>query len=115
MSQVFLNLIVNAAQAIEGDGRIVVRTRQDGGYVEIAIEDNGTGIPPEVRPRIFAAGFTTKPLGEGTGLGLSITREIVEDTHGGKISFETEVGKGTTFYVRIPLKQRSAETNRSTK
>jgi signal transduction histidine kinase len=106
LNQVFLNLIVNAGQAIEDEGTITVRTRHEADSVQISIADTGRGIPPEVRNRIFAAGFTTKPIGEGTGLGLSITREIVEDTHGGRIWFETETGKGTTFYVRIPIEQR---------
>lgn len=105
LNQVFLNLVVNAGQAIEGEGKIFVRTSQEGRFVHIAIQDTGTGIPPEVRSHIFAAGFSTKPLGEGTGLGLTITREIVEDTHGGSIDFETEMGHGTTFHVRVPIKQ----------
>jgi signal transduction histidine kinase len=109
LNQVFLNLVVNAAQAIPGDGTITVNTRQDGTWVEIAIADTGCGIPPEVRPKIFAAGFTTKPIGEGTGLGLALTREIVEDTHGGRIWFDTEMGKGTTFTLRIPIEQPRAQ------
>jgi two-component system, NtrC family, sensor kinase len=106
LNQVFLNLVVNASQAIEEEGTITVRTRREGDQVHISVTDTGRGIPPAVQDKIFAAGFTTKPIGEGTGLGLSITREIVEDTHGGKIWFETEVGKGTTFHVRIPIEQR---------
>ena len=110
LGQVFLNLVVNASQAIENEGTITVHTEQEGEMVHIAIQDTGSGIPPEVRPKIFAAGFTTKPFGEGTGLGLTITREIVEDTHAGKIDFETETGVGTTFHVRIPIRQpRSQE------
>jgi signal transduction histidine kinase len=105
MNQVFLNLVVNAAQAIEGEGQITVRTRQEGDRVHIAVSDTGRGIPLEVRPKIFSAGFSTKAIGEGTGLGLTITREIVEDTHGGSIAFETELGVGTTFHVRIPIQQ----------
>ena len=106
MNQVLLNLVVNASQAIQGEGTVTVRTRLEAdGWIHIAVADTGSGIPPEVRPRIFSAGFTTKPIGEGTGLGLSITREIVEDTHGGKINFETETGVGTTFHVRIPIQQ----------
>lgn len=106
LNQVFLNLIVNAAQAIEGDGTVVVRTRVEGTGVHIAVEDNGHGIPLDIRPKIFAAGFTTKAFGEGTGLGLTISREIVEDTHGGHISFDSELGKGTVFHVRIPIEQK---------
>jgi signal transduction histidine kinase len=109
LNQVFLNLVVNASQAIEGDGTVTIRTRLEGEMVHVSVSDTGRGIPPEVRPRIFSAGFSTKPVGEGTGLGLTITREIVEDTHGGKISFETEMGKGTTFHVLIPLRQPRAE------
>lgn len=110
LNQVFLNLVVNASQAIVGDGTITIRTRKEGELAHVSVSDTGTGIPEQARPRIFTAGFTTKPVGEGTGLGLTITREIVEDTHGGKISFETETGVGTTFHVRIPLRQpRSQE------
>src|SRR5688572_6779219 len=105
LNQVFLNLVVNASQAIEGDGTVTVRTRHDGDVVDIWISDTGSGIPIEVRSKIFSAGFSTKPIGEGTGLGLAISREIVEDTHGGEIDFETEVGAGTTFHVRIPVQQ----------
>lgn len=105
LNQVFLNLIVNSSQAIPAEGTITIRTAEEGDQVHISVADTGTGIPPEVRPRIFSAGFTTKPIGEGTGLGLTITREIVEDTHGGKISFESEVDQGTTFHVWIPLRQ----------
>ena len=106
LNQVFLNLIVNGAQSIEGEGLIVVGTRQEGNSVEIWVKDNGRGIPEEIRPKIFAAGFTTKPFGEGTGLGLTISREIVEDTHGGRISFASELGKGTIFSVRVPIEQK---------
>jgi two-component system NtrC family sensor kinase len=109
LNQVFLNLVVNAAQAIEGEGTVTIRTRLEGETVHISVADSGAGIPPDVRSKIFSAGFSTKPMGEGTGLGLTITREIVEDTHGGNISFETEMGKGTTFHVLIPLRQPRAE------
>jgi signal transduction histidine kinase len=110
MGQVFLNLIVNASQAIPAEGTVTVRTRLEDDFVSISVSDTGTGIPPEVQPKIFSAGFSTKPMGEGTGLGLSISREIVEDTHGGRIGFETETGKGTTFHVRIPVRQRRRES-----
>ncbi|HUS08204.1 MAG TPA: ATP-binding protein [Bryobacteraceae bacterium] len=113
LNQVFLNLIVNASQAIENEGTITVTTRLEGDRVHIAVSDTGSGIPAEVRPKIFAAGFTTKPFGEGTGLGLTITREIVEDTHGGAISFETDMDNGTTFHVRIPVVQPRAADQQS--
>jgi signal transduction histidine kinase len=101
--QVFLNLLVNAAQAIEQQGRIIVRTRREGAWIHVSVSDTGRGIPPEDRPKIFTSGFTTKPVGVGTGLGLSICRQIVVDRHGGKIDFESEPGAGTTFHVWLPL------------
>jgi two-component system NtrC family sensor kinase len=105
LNQVFLNLVVNASQAIEGEGVITIRTRRDGDFVHVSIADTGHGIKPEDRSKIFSAGFSTKPIGEGTGLGLTITREIVVDTHGGTLDFESEVGVGTTFHVRLPIVQ----------
>jgi two-component system NtrC family sensor kinase len=105
LSQVFLNLLVNAGQAIEGPGKITVRTRREDGWVHISISDTGHGIRLEDRPKIFAGGFTTKPVGVGTGLGLSISKQIVEETHGGSLDFESEVGVGTTFHIRIPTEQ----------
>lgn len=105
LAQVFLNLIVNAAQAIPGTGTITVRSRHEGLCVHVSITDTGQGIRPEDQARIFSAGFTTKPVGEGTGLGLTITREIVVDTHGGVLEFESEWGVGTTFHVRLPVVQ----------
>ena len=105
LAQALLNLLVNAAQATPDSGTVTVRTALEGGQVYIGVSDTGHGIPPEVRDRIFGAGFTTKPLGEGTGLGLNITREIVVDRHHGTIRFDTEVGQGTTFHIRIPLTQ----------
>ena len=109
LNQVFLNLVVNAGQAIEGEGRIMVRTRVEGGEARITIADTGRGMTPEQQARAFDAGFTTKPVGEGTGMGLAIAKEIVEDRHGGTIGVRSEPGAGTTFEIRIPLRQsRSA-------
>lgn len=103
LGQVFLNLLLNAAQAIEGAGSIIVRTRTAAdGMVEASISDTGKGIAPENRDRIFQPGFTTKPMGIGSGLGLALSKRIVETDHGGRIWFESEFGKGTTFYVSIP-------------
>jgi signal transduction histidine kinase len=110
LNQVFLNLLVNAAHAI-GDvvgktgqlGVIRVRTYQEGSVVVIAISDTGTGIPEAVRGRIFDPFFTTKEVGRGTGQGLALARTVVVDQHGGSLTFETETGKGTTFFVRIPF------------
>ncbi|MCC6624632.1 MAG: hypothetical protein IT385_25510 [Deltaproteobacteria bacterium] len=112
MNQVFLNLVVNAAHAIaervaEGErGRITITTRVDGTFVEIAIGDTGTGIPEAIRDRIFDPFFTTKEVGKGTGQGLSISRSVVEK-HGGELRFETELGRGTTFFVRLPIEGRT--------
>jgi len=105
LNQVFLNILVNAGQAIEGEGKIAVRTRRDGDFVEVSISDTGGGIRPEDRNKIFAGGFTTKEVGIGTGLGLSISKKIVEETHDGSLDFESEVGRGTTFRVRLPIRQ----------
>jgi signal transduction histidine kinase len=110
INQVVLNLIVNAAHAI-GDmvkgtparGKIGVSTRLHGDQVEIAIADSGRGIPIEVRSRIFDPFFTTKEVGKGTGQGLAIARTVVVDKHKGTLHFDTELGKGTTFYIRLPV------------
>jgi signal transduction histidine kinase len=99
--QVFLNLLVNAGQAIEGEGRVSVRSRFEGGEVHISIADTGRGIEPADQSKIFACGFTTKPAGVGMGFGLAISRQIVE-AHGGRIGFESRPGQGTTFHLWIP-------------
>jgi two-component system NtrC family sensor kinase len=109
LNQVFLNLINNAAQAIPGDGQVTVRSTLDGDRVRIDVSDNGTGIPEEVRPRIFDTYFTTKPVGEGTGLGLPIVKSIVEE-HGGEVKFRTRIGEGTTFSVFLPVALAEAES-----
>jgi len=106
LGQVFLNVLVNAGQAIDGPGKVTIRTRVEGGTVHVSIADTGRGIKPEDRPKIFAGGFTTKPVGVGTGLGLSLSKRIVEETHGGAIDFESAVGVGTTFHIRIPVEQK---------
>jgi two-component system NtrC family sensor kinase len=107
LGQVFLNLLVNAAQAIDGQGTITVRTslEDEGKIAHISIGDTGRGMTPEQKAKAFEAGFTTKAVGEGTGLGLSIAREIVQEKHGGSIDFESTQGVGTTFHVRIPVRQ----------
>lgn len=102
LNQVFLNLINNAAQAIEGAGTITVSTQADARHITVSVRDTGRGIPADVLPRIFEAYFTTKPDGEGTGLGLAIARNIVEE-HGGDIQVSSEVGMGTEFRVRLPI------------
>ena len=105
LNQVFLNLVVNASQAIPSgrEGRIWVRLFNDGADVVFQVEDNGGGIPASVRERIFEPFFTTKEQGTGTGLGLPITNDIIRQ-HGGSLSFDTEEGRGTTFTVRLPAR-----------
>jgi PAS domain S-box-containing protein len=101
INQVFLNLLINAAHAIEGKGTIVVRTGHDRQVVWVEVEDNGSGIAPEHLGHIFEPFFTTKPVGKGTGLGLSIVYGIVQ-SHQGTIDVKSVVGRGTTFRVTLP-------------
>lgn len=104
LNQVFMNLLVNAAQAIESKGEIVITTRASETEITVAIADSGSGIDPENLGRIFEPFFTTKEVGKGTGLGLSITYDIVTKKHGGRIEVASEPGKGTTFVVTLPVK-----------
>ncbi len=117
LNQVFLNLIVNAAHAIESAGRgadrrglIRVQTRREGETVRVSISDSGTGIPQEIRDRIFDPFFTTKGVGKGTGQGLSIARNVVVDKHAGTLTFDSELGLGTTFHVRLGLGQSDPDS-----
>ena len=110
INQVILNLLINAAHAIAdrdplgGErGTISVATREDGDSAVISIRDTGSGIAEQVRGQIFDPFFTTKAVGRGTGQGLSISRKVIVDRHGGTLTFDTEVGRGTTFYIRIPI------------
>jgi PAS domain S-box-containing protein len=107
INQVVLNLASNAIDACSEGGRVDVRTRAEPGGVRIEVEDDGTGIAPEVRERIFEPFFTTKPIGVGTGLGLSISYGIVRD-HGGTIDVESAPGRGSLFTVHLPLRVPSA-------
>ncbi len=102
LQQLFLNLVVNAAQAIEGQGVLSITTERSGETVIATVADDGCGIPPEVAERIFDPFFTTKAVGEGSGLGLSICYEIVR-SHDGEIWVESEPGRGTAFHVRLPI------------
>jgi signal transduction histidine kinase/HAMP domain-containing protein len=110
INQVVLNLLVNASHAISDVvkdtgklGKLTVRTRLDGDWVEISIADTGTGIPEAARGKIFDPFFTTKEVGKGTGQGLAIARSVIVNKHGGTLRFETECGQGTTFIIRLPL------------
>lgn len=103
LNQVFLNLLVNAGQAIPGDnGLIIIKTWFDSGNIHISIKDNGTGIPKENMDKIFEAFFTTKEVGKGTGLGLSLAYDIVRK-HAGKIEVTSEPGIGTEFVITLPV------------
>ncbi len=108
INQVFLNLIVNSAQAIKGQGRtgrgtIEVRTGVVTDQVWIEISDDGPGIPEELQLKIFDPFFTTKPVGQGTGLGLSISSEIIANKHGGRLTVSSVPGKGATFRISLPI------------
>ena len=116
-NQVVLNLIVNAAHAIEerikkkpdaGAGLISIHTRKTEDSVEVCVQDNGIGIPDIIRPKIFDPFFTTKEVGRGTGQGLAISRSVIVDRLGGRLTFNSRVGEGTTFIIRLPLEQATA-------
>jgi len=102
LNQVFMNLLVNAAQAIPRRGTLTIKTLQLGNEVQVKISDTGVGIPRENMRKIFDPGFTTKGIGVGTGLGLSICYKIIQD-HRGRIAVESEVGRGTTFTITLPV------------
>jgi signal transduction histidine kinase len=100
LNQVFTNILVNACQAIEGDGQIIITTGYEAETLTVSIKDSGKGIPEEEIPKIFTAGYTTKGVGVGTGLGLAICAKIIEK-HNGKIIVNSEVGKGSEFIITI--------------
>lgn len=108
LNQVFVNLLVNAAQSIEGFGEITIETKQPANtnYVEIKIKDTGAGIEKENQTKIFDPFYTTKPVGEGTGLGLSVSYGIIQ-AHNGSIHVDSDFGKGTTFTISLPIKRAS--------
>ena len=112
INQVILNMIINASHSIadvlkkngsEQKGTITITTRTRDNFAEISIGDTGTGIPENIRLKIFDPFFTTKEVGKGTGQGLAISHSVVVDKHGGTITFDSEVGKGTVFFIRLPL------------
>ena len=116
INQVVLNLVVNAAHAIADKvkgtpemGLITVKTCIEGGFAVVSVSDTGGGVPEAIRKRIFEPFFTTKEVGKGTGQGLSIAHNVIK-AHGGKLDFVTELGKGTTFNVRLPLSDAERES-----
>jgi PAS domain S-box-containing protein len=121
LSQVILNLVINAVHAIQDAGgeqadtlgQIHITSRPAGDFVELRIQDSGTGIPDEIRSKVFDLFFTTKDVGRGTGQGLSIAYTVIVKKHGGTIEFESEAGHGTTFIIRLPIKVNYDEQDSS--
>jgi two-component system, NtrC family, sensor kinase len=107
INQVFINLVTNAVQAMDGKGTLTLRTRNLATWIEVDVEDTGCGIPEENLAKIMDPFFTTKPVGQGTGLGMSIVSKIIEE-HGGSISVQSEPGVGSKFTIRLPVSPRSA-------
>ncbi len=114
INQVFMNLLVNAAHAIKEQGVITIRTGHEGDNVWIAINDTGRGITPDNLKKIFDPFFTTKAIGTGTGLGLSLSYGIMQK-HGGRIEVSSEVGRGTTFTIHMPVKQQQTQAGSKSK
>jgi signal transduction histidine kinase len=118
LNQVILNLIVNASHAIadankaqpERKGTIDIDVRKEDGFAVIEVSDTGTGIPEAIRDRIFDPFFTTKPVGKGTGQGLAIAHDVVVERHQGRMEVRTEVGKGSTFVIKLPLDEASTNS-----
>ncbi|WP_300673256.1 ATP-binding protein [Desulfoluna sp.] len=108
LDQIFINLLVNAAQSITDKGTLTLTTDHDATHAIVAISDTGSGIPKEKLKKIFDPFYTTKPVGQGTGLGLNVVYNIIK-RHRGSISVKSEVGKGTTFTLRLPLRQPAQE------
>lgn len=122
MNQVLLNLIINAAHAIKerqdkegssGNGLIRLFTKVEDNWAVIGISDNGTGIPQAIQDRIFDPFFTTKEVGKGTGQGLHLARTAIVERHNGELEFETEAGKGTTFFIKLPIKDLTKTTEQN--
>ena len=104
LNQVFMNLLSNAIDAIDGKGAITINTSISNNYIKINIRDTGQGIPESIKEKIFDPFYTTKGVGKGTGLGLSISQSIIEK-HNGSINVTSETGKGTVFTISIPIEQ----------
>src|SRR5690606_1328162 len=109
IEQVIINLLINARDALlesdRAEKRIIISTRHQDGFVQLTVEDNGTGIPEELHHEIFHPFFTTKRASKGTGLGLSVSHGIIE-SHGGKIELESEVGKGSKFTIKLSVTRK---------
>ena len=109
MQQVFMNIVLNAAEAMEGKGELTVTTRMapDNECIEIEFTDTGCGIPPENRDKVFDPFFTTKEVGRGTGLGLAVSHGIIAG-HKGTIEVKSEPSRETSFIIRLPLKRKES-------
>ncbi len=119
-NQVILNMIVNATHAIsdvvgkgeQDKGQITITTQREGDWAVISIADTGTGIPEKIRDKVFDPFFTTKQVGKGTGQGLAISHMVIVEKHGGSLSFKTEEGRGTTFFIRLPMTEERLTPDR---
>ncbi len=117
INQVIMNLIVNAAQAIRENkkgeiGKVTIRTRFGSNeQAEIEVEDDGGGMTDEVSSRVFEPFFTTKEVGVGSGQGLAISHSVITSKHEGELTFETELGKGTTFTIRLPRRSSKQDSS----
>ncbi|WP_020533472.1 two-component regulator propeller domain-containing protein [Flexithrix dorotheae] len=108
INQVFMNILINAFQAIDGEGKVTITTSTNGTFAKVAIKDNGSGMPQETSKQIFDPFFTTKEVGKGTGLGLFISHGILEE-HGGKIEVSSKLGHGTEFTIYLPFSGIASE------
>ena len=113
-SQVLVNVLTNASQAMGGKGNIFIELQRGLRCWELSIRDTGPGIPPHLMERIFDPGFTTKGVGVGTGLGLSISRKIMEQSHGGQITVSNHPQGGAVFLIQIPLTPRETSEHSAT-
>ncbi|MDD2699997.1 MAG: ATP-binding protein [Sideroxydans sp.] len=113
LNQVFLNLFTNAAQAMETQGKLFIKSWHDATHIHIGVTDTGKGMPQEIVQRIFDPFFTTKPVGEGTGLGLAITHQIIQQ-HGGTIRVESRVGEGSSFHISLPIAHSASSATAGT-
>jgi two-component system, NtrC family, sensor kinase len=104
LNEAFMNMLVNACQAIKQEGQVVIETRQDGWDVVVSMRDTGGGIAKEHLDKIFDPGFTTKGVGVGVGLGLALVYSVIQE-HQGTIQVVSEIDQGTTFTIRLPIKR----------